>query len=362
MSRRALLASVLLAAVAAGTGCATSTPAAPLVPRVEYEREGQANARTAATPSRPLVIEWPAAERARLEASARRGIVVVRYDGDTMEVLARCAAEGSYAYTPTTPQREHLRIQDEDDLRASLPLGAAALRSQLARRGALEVDLHVVGTYESRDATPTAASLAGDCDGATHVVLGLTTGAFELHAAGSASVGGDVGAGGVGASAGSRARRDLLSSAGDVAACRSATPADEAPPYGCGALLRVEVARLAMPPLDPAVDPAPPPGEPPGPRPEQPLGRLDPVPAPSPPLFPAAPSGGTDPGGPQGPPAPDWTAGIIIGSLLLTSSIAGIIAGVVAANQDPPRSPEPAAAGLGRATVSAPSGGGAWRF
>lgn len=75
-------------------GCA-STPAAPLVPRPTYEREGQSKARTEASSSRPLVVEWPAAERARLEASSKRGLVVVRYDETTMEVLARCSAAGS---------------------------------------------------------------------------------------------------------------------------------------------------------------------------------------------------------------------------------------------------------------------------
>jgi hypothetical protein len=42
----------------------------------------------------------------------------------------------------------------------------------------------------------------------------------------------------------SSAKREMLNQGGDQAACAKATGEDTAPPYGCGALLRVEVIRL----------------------------------------------------------------------------------------------------------------------
>lgn len=344
---RATVAALVLGMAACGT-----SPAAPLVPRVEYQREGQAKASTAASSSRPLVVEWPAAERARLESSAKRGIVVVRYDDASMEVLARCSAEGAYAYTPTTPQREGLRIRDEDELRANLPLGAAALSSQLARAGELSVDLHIVGTYETPIEPPARAALVGDCAGATHVVVALTTGAFQLYAGGSAEVGAGVGSGPIGAEGSSRARRELLSAAGDLEACAASSPEDSTPPFGCGALLRVEVARLSSSAPPAGVDPAapPPPFEPAappgasssrGPSPSSP-----PSPSPSP-----SPSSSSSP--PPPPPGDDaFVMGGVLLGLGLTATIVGVVLAVV--KDEDPRPAEEAPAGLGRAGVAAP--------
>jgi hypothetical protein len=41
-------------------------------------------------PARPLIVEWPSADRAALEAQASHGLVVVRYEGCEMEVLRQC--------------------------------------------------------------------------------------------------------------------------------------------------------------------------------------------------------------------------------------------------------------------------------
>ena len=49
-------------------------------------------------PLHPLIVEWPAASRAELEAAAQRGAVVVSYAGCTLKVLTGCHAPGADAY------------------------------------------------------------------------------------------------------------------------------------------------------------------------------------------------------------------------------------------------------------------------
>ena len=205
---------------------------------------GQAKCRVSGSQKRPLIVEWSAADRAALEVLAQRGTVVVRYSGCEMEILPRCRAPGSYQYAPTTRKSEQVIIRDADELYANLPMGAVKLEGKLARSGQLNVVMNVVGQYGWDQDGLSAAQLEGECDKATHVVSGLTVGAFEFSAGGAAEAGGGVGVVGVGAGASTTHSRDTISSDGDVEACAKATREDVQPPTGCGALLRIEVADL----------------------------------------------------------------------------------------------------------------------
>jgi hypothetical protein len=86
--------------------------------------------------------------------------------------------------------------------------------------------------------------LEGECANATHVVSALVAGAFDFWAGASADVSGGATVVGFGAGAKSASTSELLARDGEVAACLKATGADKAPPDGCGALLRVELAKL----------------------------------------------------------------------------------------------------------------------
>jgi hypothetical protein len=191
---------------------------------------------------RPLIIEWPSADRAALESIAKRGMVVVRYSDCEMEVLPRCQLGGSYRYTPTTRKLEKVSIRDADELYAEVPVGAAKLEGKLAKAGELDVAMHVVGRYDAIE--PDKPELEGSCSGATHVVTAMTTGAFEFFAGAEDSNGGGASVLGVGAGARSSSRRELLNSDGDAAACNVSSSEDAAPPAGCGAILRLEVSEL----------------------------------------------------------------------------------------------------------------------
>lgn len=245
LSRRAWLAHALLAAGLATTfGCGPSTPASQLAKPPEFKPEGQATCAVAASQTRPLIVEWPAADRAALEAQAHRGLVVVRYEGCDLEVLRQCRAAGDYSFVALTPKQEGVTIRNQDELYANIPVHAAKFEGQLQQAGQLNVNMTIVGMYEARAAGGAKPRLEGDCQGATHVVTALAVGAFEFYAGADASVGGGASLLGAGAGAKSASHHETLSRDGATESCSQAKRGDTEPPSSCGALLRIEVAPL----------------------------------------------------------------------------------------------------------------------
>ncbi len=235
---KSALALMAVTCVACGGGNAASGLATAPV----YAPKDQAKCSVKASQQRPLIVEWPSADRAGLESQSKKGLIVVKYTGCEMEVLRRCRARGTYAYTGTTHKRDRVTMRDVDDLYAKLPLGAGSLEAKLRRAGELNVDMTIVGTYDADRPSVASGDLEGaDCAGATHVVTSLTVGAFDFYAGADAAVGGGVRAGAAGAGASSTSKRETLNQDGDPAACARPTTNEKGPPEGCGALLRLEV-------------------------------------------------------------------------------------------------------------------------
>lgn len=239
MARSILFAAPIAVMLAGAAGC--SAPAALIATAPEYAPKDQAKCGVVKSQTEPLIVEWPAAQRTKLEALSRRGAVAVKYQGCELEVLAQCVVSKTYAYTSTTRQRERVRIRNEDELYARLPIGAVRLEADLKKAGELNVSMTIVGTYETDRAIVHRDELAGECDGATHIVTALTVGAFEFVAGADAEGGAGATIAGTGAGMRGSSRREMLNQAGDEAACERATAEDQTPPYGCGALLRLEV-------------------------------------------------------------------------------------------------------------------------
>ncbi len=225
------------------SGCRGATPATS-VPNASSALASPGSCHGTEGETRPLLVEWPAADRAQLEAAAGQGLVAVRYDGCQMQILSRCELEGGYDYHALTQKRDELRIRDRDALWAKIPLGAARLEAALSRDGQLNVDMMVVGQREANVAQARAVGNGAACGGATHVVTAMTVGAFSLYTG--RAIQGDVQASAQGAGGGGQLARstETLRSDGDLARCSAAMPADTQPPAQCGALLRVELAPL----------------------------------------------------------------------------------------------------------------------
>jgi hypothetical protein len=189
-------------------------------------------------------VQWPASDRATLEAQRAGGVVVVRYGGTEMEVLRRCRAGASYRYVALTPKEDSVVVRNASELEAAMPIHAARLEAHLDHKQKLEVSMTIVGMYEADARTWRGADLQGDCAGATHVVAALTVGAFEMSASADASAGAGAMAFGAGGSASQESHKEVLDRDGSKSACDKTSAGDAAPPHECGALLRVEVAPI----------------------------------------------------------------------------------------------------------------------
>jgi formylglycine-generating enzyme required for sulfatase activity len=279
--RRPSIAVLVLGAL---TSCGGGKQASQSVRAPELDLTGESRCSVERSQSKPLIVEWPSADRLELESNVGQGLVVVRYVGCEMSLLSRCSVSAGYVYHGATRDHDRVEMKDEDDLYANLPVYAAKFEGKLRRSGRLTVDMNLVGRFEAERANVTTADLRGDCSGATHFVYGVTVGAFDFYAGGKAEIGGQVGIGGIGAGAQSQAERETLTTAGDEGACSRATTADRAPPEGCGALIRIEVVpiRASTSPGEQASSPEP--------------RATAPRVAPSPPKLPPPP--------PQLPPAP----------------------------------------------------------
>jgi hypothetical protein len=186
------------------------------------------------SPTKPLVVDWLSTARGELEAivEEHRTVAVVAYEGCTMRVLSECAGPGKVAYVSyRSTKQDKLRITNADDLYANLPVGAASLEAILQRSGELDVDMTLVGQYES-DATSVAQSdLMGRCAGATHIVKTVTVGAFDFHAG-----------------AASSATPESIRRDGKIDACDAAKVDDLEAPQNCASLVRLEVIPILGPP------------------------------------------------------------------------------------------------------------------
>jgi hypothetical protein len=275
---RTLTPLAVLTVLASACGASTLTPSAP-----EFTPKDQTTCKVRKSQSNPLIVEWPSADRASLETRSRQGLVVVRYDGCELELLTRCHAPGTYRYTSVSPKKDSLRIRNEDELWASMPIGAASLEGKLRNGGELGVNMTLVGTYQSDRIEVAKSELEGLCDGATHILGGLSVGAFEFFSAAAGSQGGGASVAGVGASATSSSSREVLATDGRSEACGASSSKDTEPPDGCAALLRIEVIPLEDARVAARGEPSPKPNDNPAAIPS-PVTASAANPAPAPPL------------------------------------------------------------------------------
>lgn len=232
--------SLFAAGVIALTGCA-STPAGDLATTPGMGDVPTAKCLGTKNKNKPFLVDWHASDRGDLETAARNNLVVVKYDGCQLHVMSHCEAAGNYNYLPFQPKQDRIRITDANQLYTNVPMGAAKLEAKLAQSGELGVDTTLVGKYRADRVRFDLKDLTGSCDGATHVVAGMTIGAFEFFARAKARVAGGVSVSIAGAGGDSKAEREVISRDGDRKRCAEATGEDVAPPEGCSSLVRLEV-------------------------------------------------------------------------------------------------------------------------
>jgi hypothetical protein len=185
--------------------------------------------------ARPFVIEWDATDMSSFEARTANDVVFVRYEGCELQVVDACvndAERGSFgSYKPvewTSGSIEALDINDQGDLYAKLPLGAASLVGRVEGGEKFHMEYFVSGTRSATREAVYRGELAKKpaCKDATHFVYAYNLGAFALGSWSSlhAEAGGTVW--GFGAQ-GDRSSRSRAEKAGGVlASCRGDTAKD----------------------------------------------------------------------------------------------------------------------------------------
>jgi hypothetical protein len=232
----ALLA-LLVAAVFAATGCYVpyrSYGNAPGQPQQREERSafpsgpaqipgvngGPAACQYALSQGNPLLTEWPASEKANLEALLRGGAVAVEFTGCAMRLLPQCRPGGRYTVDRTTLASDSIDIKSNDELLAKLPLGAVSLEGELKRNGRLVVKTWVSGQARLEGLSPEQVPATPECARATHLLGGLSVGAFSLLTGGEASGSASASIAKLGEAGGKSSRSaELIRSAGDPDSC-----------------------------------------------------------------------------------------------------------------------------------------------
>jgi hypothetical protein len=191
-----------------------------------------AKCKAAASQASPLVTEWPASEKANLEALLMQGTVAVAYSGCSMRVLPQCRPKGHYNWQHTTPTADVISINNEDELYSKLPLGAVSLEAELKRHGNLEMKTVVSGQVRLVEANPADVGTEGECAQATHILGALSIGAFTLSraASGEGKAGVEVAETANAGIKGTR-KQELMRAAGVPDSCGEST--DEAPHPNC---------------------------------------------------------------------------------------------------------------------------------
>jgi hypothetical protein len=218
-------------------GCSRAPLAQVVVPNDGGDTAQLSKCRVAASQQQPLVTEWPASYKARLEAKLLEGAVAVEYLGCELRIVDRCRVQGKYAWRKTTLSTDTTEIRNEDDLYAKLPLGAVLLSGELKTAGTLSVRTTVAGQMRLVGKAETDVTIGAECARATHLVLALSIGAFELVAGGTVSGRTDADVGPIDFGGGLRQSVRTVRSAGDPKRCSDAS--ERAPSPECSSPIQI---------------------------------------------------------------------------------------------------------------------------
>jgi len=184
---------------------------------------------------KPLVVDWDPAARGELDAAMQASVVVVKRDCGAVEILPGCRVDGSYSYAGLDRHEQVVQLETIDDVHANVPAGSATFGSEIQSGGVIDLATVLVGRHSTTITNLSAASLIGECEGATHFVRSVSRGAFAL-AKGSkgqaAAVAELFGAG------------SPLSAAGELAACMTTTASTSTAPAECQAPVRIDLVPI----------------------------------------------------------------------------------------------------------------------
>ncbi|APR78647.1 Hypothetical protein A7982_03994 [Minicystis rosea] len=198
----------------------------------------------AAGDSEPFVVDWSDKDRSSLESAMDRGVAVVKYSCEGVEILKGCSVAGEYAYRGVSKKTKVVKLKDQAAVSANFgpTMLPVSVQAELKQGKSLDLAYAVVGNESTTVQDVTRDMLKGRCDGATHFVFEASLGAFALgtSAAGEAKVAADVFKYGKAGASGDTSRATDTSD-GDLKACDGASDAARSKTEGCKALVRVSL-------------------------------------------------------------------------------------------------------------------------
>lgn len=238
-----VLGSTVVFGCGAGAVGEAARPEAPTGAEALEESPGQCEG--VASHAEPLIVDWRSKERLDLELAMKKGVAVVAYDCKQIRLLTDCRVEGSYDYAGVSIKEDLVQLENADEVRANLPLTGAKIGGELSRDSSIDIALVMVGKKGSTANEIARASLAGSCDGATHVVRSAYVGAFAMARGSKGKARAVVEVFGAGAEAKSESQKRTSNKDGDVGACKASKPDAKTPPDQCQSAIRLELAPIA---------------------------------------------------------------------------------------------------------------------
>jgi hypothetical protein len=198
---------------------------------------------------RPFVVGWDVTDVAELSAASQHGLVGVRLEECSVHLVPECRIPGSYEDAEVPGGQQTLRIDSENQLRAELPLSVAALSGELSRSSGLDLAYFVSSMRSASQLEIGRSTLPEGCRTATHFVVNIALGAFELATRNQSSASADVRAFGAGAGGKSASGASTAFNGGKLASC----PSD---PRDCRAPVRLRLLPFTDGPVDPSASDA----------------------------------------------------------------------------------------------------------
>lgn len=243
----------LICPLVAGATCASAPPtpddAVKLEEKQTLTRKERSHCETDGVPGdhSPLVVHWPDAQRAALESVTSRGVAVIKYTCEGVEVLPACTLPGMYAYGGVSKKTQLVKMESRLAAEANFGTGLPyleGLEAAFAAGRSLDLAYMLVGHQTTTRTEATVAELEGRCDGATHFVYQLHLGAWAMGTSTQGEASTALGLLGRGGEASGGRSVEKLSSDGDPDRCSATSRSDRKPAEGCSALLRATLFAL----------------------------------------------------------------------------------------------------------------------
>ncbi|MFO0587595.1 MAG: tetratricopeptide repeat protein [Polyangiaceae bacterium] len=196
--------------------------------------------------AKPFIVDLDPDDRVGLEASMKKGAVVVAYDCSSFRVLSSCKiSDSAYEYAGVQSKEQVIQMTSADDLHANIPINSAKLGAELTSGRSIDLAIVMVGRRTTPVTSVNKNDLTGACDGATHYVQTATLGAFSMATGSVGKVGAVAEMFSYGGGAKSESERKAMNKDGNLDECRKSDPNDASPPNQCGTPIRVELMPIA---------------------------------------------------------------------------------------------------------------------